>query len=147
MTSKALTVPAFLGALANGYNINVATTTLDAAGTRMFASFTPGGGMGLPEMTGSPNLTLVPEPATFRVLPWAPGATYLGHDQGLLLPTALTPTIPVGMLGAAVGQLVAGAGASGRNLVVVPGRVITFDVSDAPVDAAALRAHLAEAVA
>ena len=26
--------------------------------------------MGLDEMTGSPNLTIVPDPATFRVLPW-----------------------------------------------------------------------------
>src|SRR5262245_7724146 len=56
--AKEVTVPAFLGALASGYNINVATTTLDCAGTRIFASFTPGGGMGLPEMTGSPNLTI-----------------------------------------------------------------------------------------
>src|SRR5262249_60034338 len=67
--AKAVTVPAFLAALENGYNINVATTTLDAAGTRTFASFTPGGGMGLAEMTGSPNLVIVPDPRTFRLLP------------------------------------------------------------------------------
>src|SRR6266478_9048712 len=54
------------------YNINVATTTLDSANSRTFASFTRGGGMGLDEMTGSPNLTIVPDPSTFRVLPWAP---------------------------------------------------------------------------
>jgi hypothetical protein len=41
--AKAVTVPAFVAALENGYNINVATTTLDAAGTRTFASFTRGG--------------------------------------------------------------------------------------------------------
>ncbi len=69
--AKAVTVPAFLEALTGGYNINVATTTLDSAGARTFSSFTRGGGMGLDEMTGSPNLTLVPDPATFRVLPWA----------------------------------------------------------------------------
>src|SRR5262249_41944632 len=71
--AKAVTPPAFLAALVSGYNINVATTTLDSANARTFASFTRGGGMGLPEMTGSPNLTIVPDPATFRVLPWAPG--------------------------------------------------------------------------
>src|ERR1700751_4264454 len=69
--AKAVTVPAFLAALSTGYNINVATSTLDSANARTFASFTPGGGMGLPEMTGSPNLTIVPDPMTFRVLPWA----------------------------------------------------------------------------
>ena len=37
----------FLSALENGYNINVATTTLDASGARTFASFTRGGGMDL----------------------------------------------------------------------------------------------------
>jgi glutamine synthetase len=79
--AKALSVPAFLGALADGYNINVATTTLDGAGGRVFQSFTAGGGMGLPEMTGSPNLTIVPDPATFRTLPWAPGTGWILCDE------------------------------------------------------------------
>src|SRR5919199_3862434 len=79
--AKALTVPAFLAALTNGHNINVATTTLDSAGTRTFASFTRGGGMGLAEMTGSPNLTIVPDPATFRLLPWAPGVGWVLCDE------------------------------------------------------------------
>src|SRR5499425_53494 len=79
--AKAVTVPAFLAALENGYNINVATTTLDAAGTRTFASFTRGGGMGLAEMTGSPNLVIVPDPGTFRLLPWAPGVAWVLCDE------------------------------------------------------------------
>jgi glutamine synthetase len=79
--AKAVTVPAFLNALTAGYNINVATTTLDSANARTFSSFTRGGGMGLPEMTGSPNLTIVPDPATFRVLPWAPGVGWILCDE------------------------------------------------------------------
>ena len=79
--AKAVTVPVFLEALKNGYNINVATTTLDSAGGRVFASFTQGGGMGLEEMTGSPNLSIVPDPATFRVLPWAPGVGWILCDE------------------------------------------------------------------
>ena len=79
--AKAVTVPAFMAALSGGYNINVATTTLDSANARTFASFTRGGGMGLPEMTGSPNLTIVPDPATFRVLPWAPGVGWILCDE------------------------------------------------------------------
>jgi glutamine synthetase len=79
--AKALAVPAFLAALSAGHNINVATTTLDSAGARTFASFTRGGGMGLDEMTGSPNLTVVPDPATFRVLPWAPGVGWILGDE------------------------------------------------------------------
>src|SRR5205807_91246 len=58
-----------------------ATTTLDSANARTFSSFTRGGGMGLPEMTGSPNLTIVPDPSTFRVLPWAPGVGWILCDE------------------------------------------------------------------
>src|SRR6476469_6030054 len=79
--AKMVTAPAFLSALANGYNINVATTTLDASGARVFSSFVRGGGMGLDEMTGSPNLVIVPDPATFRVLPWEPEVGWVLCDE------------------------------------------------------------------
>ena len=79
--AKAVTVPVFLAALADGYNINVATYTLDSSGGRVFRSFTRGGGMGLDEMTGSPNLTIVPDPTTFRTLPWAPGVGWVLCDE------------------------------------------------------------------
>jgi glutamine synthetase len=79
--AKALTAPGFLAALINGHNINVATSTLDSANARTFDSFTRGGGMGLDEMTGSPNLTVVPDPSTFRVLPWAPGVGWVMGDE------------------------------------------------------------------
>src|ERR1700710_3024005 len=70
--AKMVTAQAFLSALKGGYNINVATAMLDGSGARVFSSFTRGGGLGLEEMTGSPNLVVVPDPATFRVLPWEP---------------------------------------------------------------------------
>jgi glutamine synthetase len=79
--AKAVTAPAFIAALEAGYNINVATTTLDSANARTFSSFTRGGGMNLPEMTGSPNLTIVPDPSTFRVLPWARGVGWILCDE------------------------------------------------------------------
>jgi glutamine synthetase len=79
--AKTLTIPAFVSALTNGYNIGVATTTLDSAGARVFASFTRGGGMGLAEMTGSPNLTIVADPATFRILPWTDGVGWILGDE------------------------------------------------------------------
>jgi glutamine synthetase len=79
--AKMVSVPTFLAALETGYNINVATTTLDSANARTFSSFTRGGGMGLDEMTGSPNLTIVPDPTTFRVLPWAPDVGWVLSDE------------------------------------------------------------------
>lgn len=79
--AKAVSVPAFLETLERGYNVNVATTTLDSANARAFAAFTRGGGMGLDEMTGSPNITIVPDPLTFRVLPWASGVGWVLCDE------------------------------------------------------------------
>lgn len=79
--AKAVTPEALSGAFRDGYNINVATTTLDSANARVFSSFTRGGGMGLDEMTGSPNLVAVPDPATFRVLPWAEGVGWMLCDE------------------------------------------------------------------
>src|SRR5262245_59445409 len=78
---KMVTAEAFRGALKNGYNINVATATLDASGARVFSSFVRGGGMGLEEMTGSPNLVIVPDPQTFRVLPWEPDVGWVLCDD------------------------------------------------------------------
>src|ERR1700741_2680268 len=79
--AQTLTIPAVLSTLGNGYNIGVATTPLDSAGARVFASFTRGGGMDLDEMTGSPNLTIGADPSTFRVLPWAPGTGWILCDE------------------------------------------------------------------
>src|SRR5947207_6161947 len=79
--AKAVSPATFFDALERGYNINVATTTLDSAGARVFSSFTRGGGMGLAEMTGSPNLVIVPDPATFRLLPWASGVGWVLCDE------------------------------------------------------------------
>src|SRR5438477_3310947 len=78
---KAVSPVVFFDVLERGYNINVATTTLDSAGARVFQSFTRGGGMDLPEMTGSPNLVIVPDPSTFRVLPWASGVGWVVCDE------------------------------------------------------------------
>jgi glutamine synthetase len=79
--AKSLTVAGIKSALESGYNINVATTTLDSAGARTFSSFVRGGGMGLDEMSGSPNLTIVPDPTTFRILPWAPRTGWILCDE------------------------------------------------------------------
>src|SRR5580704_3278963 len=79
--AKALTGSAFVAALTDGHNVNVATTTLDASGARTFNSFTRGGGFGIEEMSGSPNLTVIPDPSTFRVLPWAPGVGWVLGDE------------------------------------------------------------------
>ena len=52
-----------------------ATTTMllkDLAGRTAFPVYTAGGGFDLPALQGAADMVLVPDPTTFRVLPWAP---------------------------------------------------------------------------
>ena len=42
--------------------------------------FTPGGGFGIPEMENAGDFVAVPIPASFRILPWAPGTGWLLCD-------------------------------------------------------------------
>src|SRR5258708_28703158 len=71
--AKALSLPVFLDVLENGYNINVATTTLDSAGGPAFQSVTRRGGLGLDENTRPPNLPVAPRPPPLPTPPPAPG--------------------------------------------------------------------------
>ena len=68
--AKAVTPQAFKSVLVNGYSIGAGSWSLDASGGRVFQTFTAGGGMGLSEMTGSPNLILVPDLTSFRLATW-----------------------------------------------------------------------------
>ncbi len=59
------------------------TTTLlakDTAHKTAFPVFTPGGGFGMEEMQGAADFVMVPDPATFHVLPWAPNTGWLLCD-------------------------------------------------------------------
>jgi glutamine synthetase len=59
------------------------TTTLlakDTAHKTAFPVFTPGGGFGMEEMQGAADFVMVPDPATFHVLPWSPNTGWLLCD-------------------------------------------------------------------
>lgn len=68
---KALTVAAFESALRCGLSTNIGTLIGDSGGAIVFNPFMAGGGFGREEMTGAPDVVAVPDPTTFRVLPWA----------------------------------------------------------------------------
>jgi len=46
----------------------------------VFPVFTAGGGFGMREMEGAADVLMVPDPASFRVLPWAPATGWLLCD-------------------------------------------------------------------
>ncbi len=71
LRGKFLTKTAFLAALENGFEITMAPFFFDIANDIVFNPFTAGGGFGIPELSGSPNVFMVPDPKTFKRLPWA----------------------------------------------------------------------------
>src|SRR3974390_291933 len=59
------------------------TTTLlakDTAHKTAYPVFTPGGGFGMAEMEGAADFVMIADPATFRVLPWAPNTGWVLCD-------------------------------------------------------------------
>lgn len=68
-------------------------------------------------------------------LPWADGVTYLGDEDGLLMPTTLAPTLPADLVRLAV----SGGVPVSHVVAVVGGEVLTVARPARPVDAASLR--------
>ncbi len=80
LRGKTLTANAFLHALRNGQDFQSAVLIMDTANRIIFPLFRTGGGFGIPEMTGYPDMILVPDPLSFRELPWAPGTGWCLSD-------------------------------------------------------------------
>lgn len=70
LKSKRVPKNVFLSTLKSGLNISTGTFIFDTAYAVVFNPFIPGGGYGVPEMTGCPNVTLVPDPLSFKYVPW-----------------------------------------------------------------------------
>lgn len=68
-------------------------------------------------------------------LPWAPDIMYLGRDGQVLVPTVLTPDVPIDLLAQAARETFP-AGTAASQLALLPGRAIAFDLSAGTVDPA-----------
>lgn len=69
--SKFLSAEAAIAAMRNGADFSGAIYSLDTANSVFPPAFAAGGGFGIDEFTGFPDVLIVPDPETFRVLPWA----------------------------------------------------------------------------
>jgi glutamine synthetase len=67
-------------ALANGVSLTTTLLAKDTAHRTAFPVWTTGGGFDMPEMEGAADFVIVPDPTTFRVLPWAPHSGWLLCD-------------------------------------------------------------------
>jgi len=71
LRGKMLSVAALKSAFVSGSEITMAPFFFDTASAIVFNPFQEGGGFGDPDLSGSPNVVMIPDPTTFRVLPWA----------------------------------------------------------------------------
>lgn len=81
--SKTLTAAAFRTALANGMDMSPGPFVFDTGHAVAIDFFQPGGGIGIPELTGAGDFVLVPDPLTFRVLPHAGRTGWVIGDEHL----------------------------------------------------------------
>jgi glutamine synthetase len=77
---KTLTTPDFLLSLRNGQDFQLATLIMDTTNNVVTPLFSSEGAYGVEEMRGFPDGILVPDPMTFRTLPWSPGTGWVLSD-------------------------------------------------------------------
>ena len=80
LRGKTLVAREALASLETGCTITSTMFAKDTAHRTVFPVFTSGGGFGMREMEGAADVLMVPDPVTFRVLPWAPSSGWLLCD-------------------------------------------------------------------
>jgi glutamine synthetase len=80
LRGKTLVASEALASLESGCTITTTMFAKDTAHRTVFPVFTAGGGFGMPEMEGAADVLMVPDPTSFRVLPWAPSTGWLLCD-------------------------------------------------------------------
>jgi glutamine synthetase len=80
LRGKTLIASEAIASLESGCSITTSLLAKDTSHKTVFPVFTAGGGFGLTEMEGAADALMVPDPATFRTLPWSPDTGWLLCD-------------------------------------------------------------------
>src|SRR6202011_876954 len=80
LRGKTLVASEALASLESGCTITTTMFAKDTSHKTVFPVFTSGGGFGMREMEGAADVLMVPDPLSFRVLPWAPATGWLLCD-------------------------------------------------------------------
>jgi len=83
LRGKTLAAAEVPGALEGGVTVTSTLLLKDTSHRTVFPAFTPGGGVGMPELEGAADILMMPDAATFRVLPWAPDTGWVLCDLQL----------------------------------------------------------------
>jgi glutamine synthetase len=80
LRGKTLIAAEAVAAMKSGVSMTTTLLAKDTAHKTVFPVFTAGGGFNMDEMQGGADFMMVPDPATFRVLPWAPNTGWFLCD-------------------------------------------------------------------
>ena len=80
LRGKTVAAAALGAAMDNGVGITTTLLLKDTSHKTVYPAFTPGAGIGMPEMEGAADCLIVADPATFRILPWAPETAWVLCD-------------------------------------------------------------------
>ena len=80
LRGKTLVASEALRCLESGCTITTTMFAKDTSHRTVFPVFTAGGGFGIPEMQGAADVLMIPDPSTFRVLPWSAGTGWVLCD-------------------------------------------------------------------
>ena len=81
LRGKSVAAGALNTALANGVFITTTLLLKDTSHRTTYPAFTPGAGIGMREMEGAADFLIIADPATFKVLPWAPETAWVLCDM------------------------------------------------------------------
>ncbi|GAA3622443.1 glutamine synthetase family protein [Kineosporia mesophila] len=80
LRGKTITRSNVASAMRSGVTAPSSLLLKDTSGKSVFPVFTEGAGLGLERFSGAGDIVLVPDPTTFRVLPWAPRTGWILCD-------------------------------------------------------------------
>ncbi len=79
--SKTLTPAVFAATLRNGMDFGLGSFMFDTGHDLVIDPFKPGGGIGVAGFEGAADFIAVPDPLSFRVLPWAEQTAFILADE------------------------------------------------------------------
>src|SRR6185503_10989529 len=77
LRGKSLAAVEVKHALERGVTVTSTLLLKDTSHKTVFAAFTPGGGVGMPELQGAADILMMPIQSSFRILPWAPDTAWM----------------------------------------------------------------------
>lgn len=103
LRGKTVTMGELPNVLREGTGIASSLLAKDTSGRTVFPLFTKETPLGLPELRGAADMVMVPDPGTFRMLPWSPGTGWLLCDLRFTS-GAPVPLCTRGLLRSVLGQ-------------------------------------------